>query len=782
MTTWTGAPITRLEDEHFLTGDTRFVDDISPPGLVHAAMVRSPVAAAVFDGVDISSARSTPGVVAVLTAADLAHTTPLRPVLHRPQFVATEMPLLATNCVRYVGEPVALVLAETRSAAEDAAELVWVDYDEAPAVSSLDDALAVNAQPVHPEAPDNLLLDLFMFQDPALEDIFTRAAVVVDGVFDSGRVTAAPMEGRGVVAEWDRRDGRLTLHMSTQVPHMVRTAVADTLGLAENLVRVVAPDVGGGFGQKCAVGREEIAVAAAAVLTRRPVKWVEDRRENLLAAFQGHEQRHHVRAGFDAEGTILGLSTDIWCDVGAYHCYPFTGGVEPLMAATEMPGPYRLQHYSARTRAVATNKPPMAPYRGVSRPQITLAMERIMDKAAFRLEKDPAEIRRRNLIRRDEFPYRGATGILYDEGSYIEALEGVVAAAGYESLRQEQRAANASPGNGQALMGVGLSVFSERTAYGTPVFGQRLMGITPGYETAHVRIDPSGGATVLTGTVSHGQGHATTLAQMVADRLLMTPTQVRVVQGDTDAIPYGWGTFASRSVVLSGDAATEAADRLVERLTRIAAHLLEAAPDDVVFEGGRFGVRGVPESGMSLTELARSVYHAPHLLPPDERAELEEWGSSDPPGTFSNAAHLAVVEIDPATWEVSIVRYLVTEDCGVMINPLIVDGQISGGVAQGIGAALYERLVFDDEGQPLAASFMDYLVPTATEVPPIEITHLETPSTVSATGAKGMGEGGTIGAPAAILNAVNDALSAFGVEIDRIPVTPDDIARAVAAR
>jgi carbon-monoxide dehydrogenase large subunit len=570
--------------------------------------------------------------------------------------------------------------------------------------------------------------------------------------------------------------------MSTQVPHIVRTAIADTLGLAEHLVRVVAPDVGGGFGQKCAVGREELAVAAAAALTRRPVKWVEDRRENLLSAFQGHEQRHHVRAGFDAAGTLLGLATDILCDVGAYHCYPFTGGVEPLMAATEMPGPYRLHHYSARTRAIATNKPPMAPYRGVSRPQITLAVERIMDKAAVRLEMDPAEIRRRNLIRRDEFPYRGATGILYDEGSYLEALDGVVAQAGYASLREEQRAASATAADGRPLIGVGLAVFSERTAYGTPVFGQRLMGITPGYETVHVRIDPSGGATVLAGTVSHGQGHATTLAQMVADRLSLTPTQVRVVQGDTDAVPYGWGTFASRSVVLSGDAATEAADRLVERLTRIAAHLLEAAPDDVVFEGGRFGVRGVPESGMSLTELARSVYHAPHLLPPDERAELDEWGSSDPPGTFSNAAHLAVVEIDPATWQVRIVRYLVTEDCGVMINPLIVDGQISGGVAQGIGAALYERLVFDEEGQPLAASFMDYLVPTAAEVPPIEIQHLETPSTVSVTGAKGMGEGGTIGAPAAILNAVNNALSPLGIEIDRIPVTPDDIARAAAAR
>ena len=354
-------------------------------------------------------------------------------------------------------------------------------------------------------------------------------------------------------------------------------------------------------------------------------------------------------------------------------------------------------------------------------------------------------------------------------------------AAGYESLRV-RRNEQGSPDERAASSGVGLSVFSERTAYGTPVFGQRLMGITPGYETAHVRIDPSGSATVLAGTVSHGQGHATTLAQMVADRLSLTPADVRVVQGDTDAVPYGWGTFASRSVVLSGDAATEAADRLVERLKRIAAHLLEAAPEDVVFEGGRFGVRGVPESGMSLPELARSVYHSPHLLPPDERAELEEWGSSDPPGTFSNAAHLAVVEIDPATWQVMIVRYLVTEDCGVMINPLIVDGQITGGVAQGIGAALYERLVFDPAGQPLATSFMDYLVPTSAEVPSIEIHHLETPSTVSTTGAKGMGEGGTIGAPAAILNAVNDALSPLGVEIDRIPVTPDDIARAVASR
>ncbi len=781
MTTWTGAPIARLEDEHFLTGDTRFVDDISSPGLLHVAIVRSQVAAAALAEVETSEASMAPGVFAVLTAADLAHTTPLRPVLHRPQFVPTDMPLLARDRVRYVGEPLALVLARTRSAAEDAADLVWVEYDETPAVSSIDDALADGAEPVHNEAPGNVLLDLPMFQDAALDEILAGASVVVEGIFDSGRVTAAPMEGRGVVAELDRRDGRLSLHASTQVPHIVRTAIADTLGLAEHLVRVIAPDVGGGFGQKCAVGREELAVAAAAVLTRRPLKWVEDRRENLQAAFQGHEQRHSVRAGFDAEGTLLGLATDIWCDVGAYHCYPFTGGVEPLMAATEMPGPYRLQHYSARTRAIATNKPPMAPYRGVSRPQITLAMERVMDKAAARLGMDPAEVRRRNLIGRAEFPYRGATGIVYDEGSYLEALEDVMTAADYQSLR-ERRIEHDSADDGQPLVGVGLSVFSERTAYGTPVFGQRLMAITPGYETAHVRIDPSGGATVLAGTVSHGQGHATTLAQMVADRLGLTPADVRVVQGDTDAIPYGWGTFASRSVVLSGDAATEAADRLVERLTRIAAHLLEAAPEDVVFEGGRFSVRGVPESGMSLPELARSVYHSPHRLPPDERAELEEWGSSDPPGTFSNAAHLAVVEIDRATWQVRIVRYLVTEDCGVMINPLIVDGQITGGVAQGIGAALYERLVFDAAGQPLATSFMDYLVPTSAEVPSIEINHLETPSTVSTTGAKGMGEGGTIGAPAAILNAVNDALSPLGVEIDRIPVTPDDIAKAVAAR
>jgi aerobic carbon-monoxide dehydrogenase large subunit len=764
--TWIGQSVPRVEDPPLLTGNTRFVDDIEPGGVLHASFVRSQYPAARLEGIQVEGARSVAGVEAVFTAADVGGG--LRAMLNRPEFTPTVMPLLASDAVRHVGEPIAVVLADSRYSAEDGAEEVIVDYEPNEAISSIDRALAAGGARVHADMDHNLLLDVPMYDDPELDHILSTAALVLDASYEAGRVTAVPMEGRGAVAEWDPREDRLNLYVSTQLPHLVRTTVADVVGIPEHKVRVIAPDVGGGFGLKCVVGREEVLIAALACRLRRSVKWIEDRQENLAASFHGHEQRYDARAAFDAGGTLVGLSVDIFCDVGAYSCFPFSCGVEPLMAATEMPGPYRVRHYRARARAVATNKAPIAPYRGVSRPQITFVMERLMHKAAVRLDLGPVEVRRRNLIGSDEFPYTGITGLVYDPGSYRESLDLCATKLEHDSWKQRQEAARRDG----RLLGLGLSCFSERTGYGTPAFAQRKMEITPGFDSAEIRMDPSGSVTVTVGTSGHGQGHRTTLAQIVADELAIDPSYVRVIQGDTDQTPYGWGTFASRSTVIGGGAAKLAAAQLGERLKRIAGHLLEVAADDIELEFGRLQVRGAPDVGLSVSELARIAHHSAYRLPELQEAGLQTRAGFDPPGTFSNATHGAVVEVSAETGEVRIDRYVVVEDCGVVINPMIVDGQVRGGVAQGIAAALYEELLYDEDGQLLTATLMDYLVPTAAEIPSIEIHHLETPCAYTETGAKGMGEGGTIGAPAAVANAVADAVAHMGIEIDRIPITP----------
>jgi carbon-monoxide dehydrogenase large subunit len=575
------------------------------------------------------------------------------------------------------------------------------------------------------------------------------------------------------MAEWDGREDKLVLYTSTQVPYIVRTALADILGLPQQRIRVIAPDVGGGFGLKCVVSREEALVCIAAQRLRHPVKWTEDRQENLTAAFHGHEQRYEASAAFDEEGKLLALKADIACDVGAYSCYPFTCGVEPLMAATEMPGPYRLKRYWSRARAVATNKAPMAPYRGVSRPQITFVMERLMQKAAVRLWVDAVEIRRRNLI--TEFPYESPTGVVYDPGSYVESLEKCAETLDLSTWKERQEVARREG----RLVGLGFSCFAERTGYGTRAFALRKMGITPGLDNAHLRMDPSGNVTVMVGTCGHGQGHQTTLAQIAADELGIDPASVLVRQGDTESTPYGWGTFASRSAVIGGGATKRAAVLLAERIKEVASHLLEANPGDLEIQDGRVSVSGSPDRFIEVAAVARAAHLEAQLLPEGEAGTLDASAGFDPPGTFSNATHGVVVEIDPETGNVRIDRYVVAEDCGVMINPMIVEGQVRGGVAQGIAAALYERLVYDDEGQLVTSTLMDYLVPTATEIPPIEILHLETPCAFSETGAKGMGEGGTMGAPAAIACAVADALAHLGIEIDQLPITPESLRAAI---
>lgn len=765
----------RVEDARHLTGRGLFVDDIERPWMLYAAFARSSFGAARIKEVSVEEALKVPGVETVITSSDLGGISGLEPVLERPEFVPVKMPLLAGETIRHAGEPVAMVLANSPHAAEDGAEAVSVEYESLQPVVSMDAALAEGTRAVHEGMNDNVLLDVIDPDDPELEKILEQAPIVVDATFDSGRQSAAPMEMRACLAEWDAREDTLILHTSTQVPYVVRTAISDVLGIPQQRVRVIAPDVGGGFGQKCVVGREEVLVPIAALRMGRPVKWTEDRQENLTAAFHGREQRYEVRAAFDEEGRLLALRTDIVCDVGAYSCYPFTCGVEPLMAAAEMPGPYRLSRYWSRARAVTTNKVPMAPYRGVSRPQFTFVMERLMQKAAKRIGIDAVEIRRRNVITADEFPYESPTGLVYDPGSYLESLEKcaeVMNARGWESEQEDARREG-------RLIGLGFCCFAERTGYGTRAFALRKMAITPGGDNARLRMDPSGHVTVSVGTCGHGQGHQTTLAQIAADQLGISPDHITVRQGDTESTPYGWGTFASRSAVIGGGATKKAATILSERVKEVAGHLLEATPRDLSIEDGKVFVNGSPDRFVTVAKVARAVHVEPHLLPEGEWGTLDANAGFDPPGTFSNATHGAVVEIDPETGAVRIDRYVVVEDCGVMINPMIVEGQVRGGVAQGIASALYEQLIYNDEGQLVTSTLMDYLIPTTMEIPPIEIFHLETPCEFSETGAKGMGEGGTIGAPGAIANAVADALSHLGIEVDRLPITPDRLRTAI---
>jgi carbon-monoxide dehydrogenase large subunit len=587
----------------------------------------------------------------------------------------------------------------------------------------------------------------------------------------SRRQNATPLEARAAHAAFDPASGRTTLTCATQMPHLTRTAIADILGFAESDLRVIAPDVGGGFGQKMSLAAEYVVLVWLARRLRGSVGWGEDRRENLIAAFHSRDQHVELEGAFDERGKLIALAADVIANIGAYSCFPTTCGVEPLMALAELPGPYDVRAYSCRARGVATHTCTMAPYRGVSRPVITFAVERLMDKAAAAFELSPVEIRRRNLI--DRFPYTSATGLVFDEGSYIETLDKAAAHVDLAAFRVRQQEARAAG----RYLGIGFATFSERTGYGSPAFAARGMDITPGWETVEVVMDPSGCVEARIGASPHGQGLRTTLAQLVADQLGVAPHDVRVIHGDTDRTPYGWGTFASRSLVICGGAAMLAAQKIREKLVVIASHVLEAAPGDIVLENGNAKVSGTDRT-VAIAALARSAYHQTNLFE-GITPGLSESAHYDPPGTFSNACHVAIVNVDVETGRVVLEKFLAVEDAGRIVNPMIAEGQVHGGVAQGIGNALFEEIVYDRAGNVQTATLADYLPPTACEIPPIELHHVETPAASSVTGAKGLGEGGAIGAPAAILNAVNDALSPFGVSIEEIPATPQRIRAAL---
>jgi carbon-monoxide dehydrogenase large subunit len=771
--TWVGASVRRKEDPRLLTGRARFVDDLHLPRMLHAQFVRGTVAHGRITGLDVTGALRVPGVVAVYTAKDL-DLGDITAVLDRPlsEFVPTAMPVLARDRVRFVGEPIAIVLAEDAYAAEDGIEAVEVTYEADVPVLSEEQALAPGAPLVHEEAARNVLLDVSMFATDGIDEVFAEARCVVSVRAHTGRQNALPLETRGAVASWDPRAEQLLVQTCTQVPHQVRTVLANCLRLQENTVRVVVPDMGGGFGIKCVVGREEIAVAAASLRIGRPVKWIEDRKDALTASFLAREQRYEARAAFDETGRILGLDVDVLCDMGAYSCYPFTAGIEPLMASAEMPGVYRVPAYRVRGRAITTNKAPTAPYRGVSRPQYVMVMERLFERAARELDLDPVEIRRRNLI--TVFPYTGVNGVTYDPGSYLESLdlcERVLRDEGWYDRKRE-------PGR---YLGIGYCCFNERTGYGSDAFAKRKMQVVPGFDISEIRMDTTGTVVVTTGTMSHGQSHETTMAQIVADRLGLDLGQVKIQQGDTDRVTYGWGSFASRSITIGGSAVSLAARKLGDKLLLLGAHLLETQPDNVELTGGRVRMRDDLDRCMSYSDIAEVAYLKAHLLPKETEPGLTATASFDGvgDGTFSNATHGAVVELDPGTGKVEILRYVCVEDCGVAINPQVVEGQARGGIAQGIAGALFEQVTYDEQGEPQAASLIDYKIPTACEIPDISIHHLETPCAFTENGAKGAGEGGTIGAPATVLNAVNDALRPVGVELDDTPITPERVLDAL---
>jgi len=764
---YVGAAVRRREDPRLLRGDGRYVDDVKLPGLLHAAFLRSPHAHARIVGLRTAAARAMPGVVAVFTHADLARWLKPLPVFGAPppglaaavRFELRQAPqyALCRDRVRYVGEIVAMVVATSRAQAEDALERIEVDWEPLPAVVDMQAAAAPDSPLVHPEWGTNVAVG-FRHAVGDVEGAFARADVVVRETFRVQRYVGMPIETRGVVAVWDRRDGTLTTWNATQVPHFVQQALAATLELPPHRVRVIAPDVGGGFGTKASGYAEDQLVPLAARLLERPVKWIEDRREHMMAAAHARHQVHDIAVAATRDGVLLGVRDRIWLDLGAYNVW---GIVLPYNTVAHLLGPHRVRALEVEVQAVVTNKTPNAPYRGAGRPETVFAMDRIVDRLARRLGLDPADVRRRNYLRGDELPwdlglpYRDGNPLVYDSGDFRAALDAALAAADYEGFRREQPAWRARG----LWRGIGISGYVEGT------------GIGP-YEGATVRLDGTGRVLVATAAASSGQGHETAFAQIAADALGVPLDWVTVVGGDTAAVPFGIGTFASRSAVTAGNAVADACRAVRAKLLRAAAALLEAAPEDLEIEDGRVFVRGAPGSAVELARVVQAAlptFARPGVAPPDFEATAYH---HVPTVTFASAVHVAQVEVDPGTGLVRLLRYVVAHDCGKVINPLIVEGQIHGGVAQGVGGALYEEMAYDAQGQLLTGSLMDYLVPTAMEVPRIETVHLEFPSPRNPLGVKGLGEGGAISPPAAIANAIEDALAPLGVVIRETPVSP----------
>ncbi|MGH9690500.1 MAG: xanthine dehydrogenase family protein molybdopterin-binding subunit [Candidatus Acidiferrales bacterium] len=755
-----GKRIRRREDPRLITGTATYVEDIQMPGLNHAAIVRSPHAAAKIRSINIKRATEAPGVVAVFTGKDTEKVGAVPCGASLPGLRVPHHNILATSLVYFVGHPVAVVVAQDRYLAQDAADLIEVDYDVSPAVADPEKALAPNAPAVHPQWPDNVAFT-YHLEGGDVDKAFAEADVVVKQRITSQRLIPMAMETRGVLAEWRGADRQLNLYTSTQIPHLVRTLVAQMLGLEENRVRVIAPEVGGGFGSKLNVYAEEALMGFVARQTGKPVKWIESRRENFLCTTHGRGHVDYYELAAKRDGTILGIKLKIIQDIGAYHQL-LTPAI-PTLSVLMMPGIYKTQNVRADVVGAFTNCMPTDAYRGAGRPEATHGIERMVDILADELHIDPAEIRLKNFVANDQFPFHTATGLMYDSGNYAAPLKKALDIVGYHRLRQEQAEARKQG----KWIGIGISTYGEICAIGpSPA--------TPagGWESATVKVEPSGKVTVMTGACSHGQGEETTFAQIVADELGVNIDDVLVVRGDTAIVQYGIGTFGSRGTAIGGTAVYFALQDLKAKIKDFGAMLLES--DDVVLSGGQVICNKTGKS-KSVPEIAAAAYRA-LKLPPNTEPGLVSTRFWEPPNfTFPFGAHIVVTEIDGETGDIQIRRYIAVDDCGNIINPLIVDGQVHGGVAQGLGQALWERAVYDENGQLITGELMDYAVPRAHMMPWIENDHTVTPSPVNPLGVKGVGEAGTIGCSPAVVNSVVDALSPFGVRHIDMPMTPEKI-------
>jgi carbon-monoxide dehydrogenase large subunit len=772
---YVGSSIKRADDPRLLTGRGRYVDDLTLPRMAHVAFARSVHAHAGLTEVDVAAARAAPDVVGVLTGGDTARLCkPYRGVLlhYRGMKTGAMLPL-ATDRVRYVGEPVVAIAATSRAAAEDAAALVMIDYDPLPAVLDPETALAPGAPRIHPELGDNVIYETRLTAGD-VEAAFARAHRVYARTFTTGRHTGVPMEPRGLVADFEPSTRALTVWISTQVPHMMQAVLADLFALREERVRVVAPDVGGSFGIKIHVYQDDLAAIALALVLDRPVKWIATRRESFVSDIHAREQTIRVEVAAEPDGTLTAMRASIVAAVGPYSAYPRSSVVEGGQVLRLLPGPYRVRHYDARLAVVAQNKVVTSQYRAVGHPIAAAVTESLVDLVARDLGLDPAEMRRRNLVTPGEFPYTSATGNVYDSGSYHAALARLLEAARYRELRREQETARAAG----RYLGIGLSCFIELTGPGAQFYGVGGAPIS-GQEGTTVRLEPSGAVTALVGVTNQGQGTPTALAQIIADELGVDVERVRVVSGDTAVVPYGGGTWASRGMPIGGSASMLAARALAEKIRRLSAVRLEAHADDIELSDGHARVRG-SDRGLALSELARTVHFRSNDLGGLEPSLEATVHYTNPVAwTFSNGAHLAVVEVDVETGAVRLVKYVAVDDCGRIVNPALVDGQIMGGIAQGVGGALWEQCAYDASGQLLTGTLMDYAVATAAALPSIESHHLETPAPGIAGGFKGTGESGTAGAPAAVLNAVNDALAPLDVMITDQPLTASRVRAAI---
>jgi carbon-monoxide dehydrogenase large subunit len=778
---YVGRSIPRREDQRLLTGKGQYIADLALPGMLHVAFVRSPIAHARIRSVDTSQAAALPGVVAVLTGADLLDALPpvqdnqvvlpskwRTAIPHR--ILNPRQPLLAVDKARHVGEAIAVVVAESRYIAEDAVDLVAVEYDPLPPVVDAEAALDADAPLIHEQFGTNEI-GSFTVRKGNVEAAFARAPHTLKRRFVHHRYAAMPMECRGVAAQYEERTGSYTVWSSTQVVHWVQRELATTLAVPEARIRCIALDVGGGYGLKGHVYPEDLLIPFLARTVGRPVKWIEDRREHMMCSCHSRDQIHEAEIAFDNEGHILAFRDSFVMDCGAWN--PL--GVAPVFnTAVHLPGPYKIENLAFKARIATTNKVPNAPYRGAGRPEAVQVTERLIDLIAHHLGLEPAEVRRRNMIRADEMPYsmgipyRDGEPIVYDSGDYPGALEKTVAAlGGVEAFRKRQKEARAQG----RYLGMGLGCYTEGTGAGP-------------FEGATVRIDPSGKVHVSSGACPQGQGMETIFAQVTADEWRVRPEDVVVSLADTAVIPMGFGTIASRTTVNLSAAIHHASAKLREKAFAIAGHKLECAAGDLELRDGKVGVVGVPGAEISLAELARAARPGwDHGRPPGVEAGLEITHYYEPPTvTWAYAVHGAIVDVDVHTGHIRIDKYVITHDCGVVVNPMLAEGQILGGAAQGLGGALFEEMAYDSEGQLLCGTFMDYLVPTASDIPDIELIHQECPTPLNPLGVKGLGEGGAISPPVTIANAVCDALAPYGVEFNTTPIKPEHVVNAVAAK